>query len=350
MHKFDSGVKIQEYVNIKDYSTLQIGGQFRYFTKIENKEDLNSVFSIINNDSRYNNIPIFILGGGSNIVFSNEVLNIFVLKMEIKGFEITQETDEYVDIKVGSGEIWDEVVSRTVDMGLSGFESLSAIPGTVGASPVQNIGAYGVEVKDTILEVEVLNIKENVIEILSNEECKFGYRESIFKSEAKGKYIIIGVTYRLNKSLPTIPKYPGVLKYFEMMEINSPTLQQIRQAIINIRKDKLPNPNEIPNVGSFFKNPIVLNEFALKILVEFPDAKIFKVNETHTKVPAGWLIENAGLKGKSFGTVSVYNKNALVLINNGSATSKDILKTRDEIIKIVKDKFGIILEQEPEIV
>lgn len=339
-------MKIQEYVNIKDFSTLKVGGQFRYFAKIENMEDL----VIVSDFAKQKNTSLFILGGGSNIVFSDGVVNVFALKNEIKSFEIRNETDLYVDIKVGAGVVWDQFVEKTVNLNLCGIEALSFIPGTVGASPVQNIGAYGSEVKDTILDVEVFDIESGIISNLSNADCKFSYRDSIFKNEAKGKYIITAVIYRLTKSLPSIPNYPGVIKYFEDREINVPTLKEIRDAIIYIRKEKLPDPRVVPNTGSFFKNPIVLNEVAEKIKLEYPEAKFYRVDESHTKVPAGWLIENAGLKGKSFGNVSVYDKNALVLVNNGDATCEDILKARDEIIKIIKDKFGIELEQEPEII
>jgi UDP-N-acetylmuramate dehydrogenase len=235
-------------------------------------------------------------------------------------------------------------------MNLVGIEALSLIPGTVGASPVQNIGAYGSEVKDTIVEVEVFDTEKREFSKISNKDCNFGYRDSIFKNEAKGRYIITEVTYRLNKSLPSIPKYPGVAKYFEDMEIVTPNLSQIRDAIIYIRKEKLPDSNTTPNVGSFFKNPIVLNDVANRIKIDFPDAKFFSVDERHIKVPAGWLIENAGLKGKSFGNVSVYDKNALVLVNMKDASFEDIISARDKIIKTVKERFGIVLEQEPEII
>jgi UDP-N-acetylmuramate dehydrogenase len=341
---------MEEHVDIKDYSTLRVGGQFRYFCVVSGADDIVSFCPTAQTDTRYKDIPIFMLGGGSNIVFSDGILNVIALKIEIKGFEILNDTDEYVDIKVGAGEIWDEIVEKTVGMNLSGLESLSAIPGTVGASPVQNIGAYGAEVKDTILGVEVFDIKNKTISIILNKDCKFGYRDSIFKNEAKGEYVIIGVTYRLEKSIPIVPDYPGVKKYFIENNINNPTLKQIREAIISIRSEKLPNPKENPNVGSFFKNPIVLNEIAYKIIEEFPNAKFFALKDDLTKIPAGWLIENAGLKGESFGNVSVCDKNALVLVNTGNATSEDIIKARNEIIKIVKDKFGITLEQEPEIV
>lgn len=353
---------IQEHVNIKDYSTLKVGGQFRYFAVIFSIEELSSVCAIAQTDEKYKNLPIFILGGGSNIVFRDGVLEVLALKIEIKGFEIVparphessgaggSEEQDYVDIKVGAGEIWDEIVSRTVGMGLSGLESLSLIPGTVGASPIQNIGAYGSEVKDTILEVEVYEIETGEIFNISNGGCKFSYRDSIFKGEARGKYIITGVTYRLSKYMPKLPDYPGIKSYFIDNNINTPTLAQIREAIISIRQSKLPNPKVIPNVGSFFKNPIVLKVVAHNIKEEYPDAKFFPVDDTHTKVPAGWLIENAGLKGTSFGKVSVYGQNALVLVNTLDATYEDIIKARDEIVRVVKDKFGIELEQEPEIV
>lgn len=343
-------MNIQEYVDIKDYSTFKIGGQFRYFSIISTIEELNSVYAIAQKKLEYKNIPIFILGGGSNIVFSDGVVNVLALKIEIKGFNVVSLKQDYVDIKVGAGEIWDEFVSRVVDMGLSGLESLSAIPGTVGATPVQNVGAYGAEVKDTILEVEVFDIYNKIIKNLSNDDCKFDYRDSIFKGEAKGKYIITSVTFRLNKSLPSVPKYPGVVEYFESREIESPTLSQIRDAIIYIRSEKLPNPKEIPNVGSFFKNPIVPMEIANTIKEEFPNAKFFPIDDNFIKVPAGFLIENAGLKGKSFGNISVYGKNALVLVNNGKASKEDLMKAKEEITKIVFNKFSITLEQEPEII
>lgn len=343
-------LNIQEYVDIKNYSTLKIGGQFRYFVVISSIEELLLIYTIAHNDEKYKNTPMFILGGGSNVVFSDGILNVIALKIEINGFKIINETNNCIDIKIGAGENWDQFVEKTVAMNLSGLEALSLIPGTVGATPVQNVGAYGVEVKDTILEVGAWDIKENKIVNISNKECKFGYRDSIFKNEAKGRYVITSVVYRLLKSIPVIPNYPGVLKYFETMEINNPTLQQIRQAIIEIRKEKLPNPNEIPNVGSFFKNPIIPNQVALNILTKFPNAKFFPLDEKFTKVPAGWLIENAGLKGKSFGNVSVYDKNALVLVSNGNATKEDLITARNEIIKRVEEKFEIILEQEPEII
>jgi len=274
--------------------------------------------------------------------------------MEIKGFETINDTDQYIDIKIGGGEVWDEIVSRTVDMGLSGLESLSAIPGTVGASPVQNIGAYGAEVRNSIQEVEVFDIKTGAIVNISNEDCKFGYRDSIFKHELRGKYVITAVTYRLKKTntssfLSQALSYPGIKRYFIENNINNPTLRQIRDTVIDIRNSKLPNPKVLPNVGSFFKNSIVLNSVANNIKNKFSNTKFYPVDNDHTKIPAGWLIENAGLKGISFGNISVYEKNALVLVNTNNATSEEVISARNQITKIVEQKFGIVLEQEPEI-
>jgi UDP-N-acetylmuramate dehydrogenase len=341
-------MEIQEYVDIKNYSTFKIGGQFRYLATISNKEDTSLLYSIIENNEKYKDVQIFVLGGGSNIVFSDGVLNVIALKILIKGFEIITENDEYVDIKIGSGEIWDNIVEKTVEMNLSGLEALSAIPGTVGATPVQNVGAYGSEVKDTILEVEAFEIKEKRIVIFSNKDCKFGYRDSIFKNEAKGKYIIISVTYRLSKSFPKIPDYPGVKRYFLDNNINNPHIKDIREVIIYIRKSKLPDWHDLPNVGSFFKNPIVDKEIAKKLQNKYSTLNVFPYEGGMVKIPAGWLIENAGLKGQLFGNVSVSDKNALVLINNGNATKDDLMKAKNEIVRIVNEKFGIILEQEPE--
>jgi len=369
-------LNIQENVDSKNYSTMKIGGQFRYFTTISSIEELNSVYAIAQSELKYKNTPIFVLGGGSNTIFSDGIINVFALKMEIKGFEIINETDEYVDIKVGAGENWDDFVLKTIEMNVFGIESLSLIPGTVGASPVQNIGAYGAEVKDTILEVEVFDTKDRQIKFISNEDCKFGYRDSIFKNEAKGRYIITGVIFRFNKiangkysyekvlgrggrepvpdhfhnNIFPLLSYPGVKRYFLENNINNPSLEQIRQAIIDIRMSKLPDPKFLPNSGSFFKNPIVKNSLASKIMKDYPDAKFFPIDNNLTKIPAGWLIEKAGFKGQSFGEISVYDNNALVLVNNGNATKEDLLKAKNKIIKTVSDKFGIILEQETEII
>jgi len=338
---------VRENVDIRKHCTLQVGGQFRYFTEIDTVEKFSDLYTF----AKEKFLPVFIIGDGSNIVFPDGVMEVLAAKIEIKGFEIINETNEYADLKIGAGENWDNIVRRAVALGLSGVEAMSAIPGTAGATPVQNVGAYGQEIKDTLLSVEVFDIKAGSIKVLTNEECKFSYRNSIFKGEARGKYVITSIKLRLLKDkTPMIPNYPGVKKYFLENNINSPTLLQIREAIIEIRKNKLPDPKVIPSVGSFFKNTIVSKDKAEELKNKHPTLVVFPVNDTETKVPSGFLIEAAGLKGKSFGTISSYTGNAMVLVNNGGATRKDVENTRDEIKKIILEKFGITLETEPEFV
>lgn len=339
-------IQIQEYVDIRNNCTFKVGGQFRYLIAIHTVPELIDAYSF----AYEKNLPVKILGGGSNMVFPDGVLENVVLKIEITGLDIMNETSDYVDVHVGAGENWDNFVARAVSMGLSGIEAMSAIPGTVGATPVQNVGAYGQEAKDTVLSVDVFDIASGESKTLLNSECNFSYRESIFKQEAKNKYVITGVTYRLSKNPATMPNYPGVKKYFEENNIVNPTLQQIRDAIIHIRSNKLPDPKDIPSVGSFFKNPIIEKSIAESIWEKYPSMLLFPVNDTHTKVPAGALIDLAGLKGKNFGPISTYPHNALVLVNNGTATRSDVVRVTDEIIKIVSDQFGVVLETEPEFV
>ncbi len=339
-------LKIEEYVDITNYTTFKVGGQFRYFIEVTDKSELLEAYEF----AESKNLPMFIIGGGSNMIFPDGVFERVVVHINICGFEVVRETNEYVDLKVAAGENWDYIVENTVSAELSGIEAMSAIPGTVGATPIQNVGAYGQEIKDTLISVEVFDIKERTFKILTNAECHFSYRDSIFKKEAKGNYIIVSIILRLSKSLPSIPNYPGVKKYFIENQINNPTLLQIREAIIEIRKNKLPDPRKIANVGSFFKNPIVEKVVAKKLKVDYPDITVFPVDDAYTKVPAGWLIEQVGLKGKDFGSISIYKNNALVLVNNGNATFSDVAYTRDHIIKTVFDKFGIRLETEPEFV
>lgn len=338
--------EMKENVDIKEYSTLKVGGRFRYFTEISSPDNLPEVYAF----AQEKNLPVFVLGGGSNLVFPDGLLEYVVIKINFSGFDIVNDTESYTDIKIGAGENWDSVVARTVDMNLSGIEAMSAIPGTCGATPVQNVGAYGQEIKDTLIEVEVYDTSTQSFTTLLNDECEFSYRNSIFKNNKKGKYVITAITLRLSKYPPTIPNYPGVKKYFIEHNINNPSLTAIREAIIEIRSDKLPDPKVIPSVGSFFKNTIVHKSVADNLKSKYPTMVVFPVNESETKVPSGFLIEQAGLKGKNFGTISSYAHNAMVLVNNGGASRSDVEKVRDEITKIIFEKFGITLETEPEFV
>lgn len=340
-------LEVVEYVDIRDHTTFKIGGQFRYFTRLSDPQELIELYKF----AEEKNLPVHIVGGGSNMVFPDGVYDRVVAEIGFCGFEVVSDMDEYADIKVGAGEEWDFVVKSVVSVGLSGVEAMSAIPGTCGATPVQNVGAYGQEIKDTLISVEVFDTTDNTIKALSNADCKFAYRDSIFKGEARGRYVITAITMRLwkNKQI-TIPNYPGVKRYFLDNNINNPTLEEVRDAIIEIRKSKLPDPKDIPSAGSFFKNTIVSKDKADSLKKDYPDMVLFQVDENHFKVPSGFLIEKAGLKGKNFGTISSYANNAMVLVNNGGATRADVERARDEIIKIISDKFGVTLEAEPEFV
>jgi UDP-N-acetylmuramate dehydrogenase len=336
-------IPFSEYTDARDLCTIRTGGTIRYYGVIGKKEDIREALDF----SEAERIPLLVIGEGSNLIFADGLLNIIVLKMNIKGIENTDEGTETVDIAAGAGEIWDKLVEHTIDAGLSGLEALSAIPGSVGASPVQNIGAYGCEAGDTIVSVEVFDCRDRRFKVLSHTECRFGYRDSLFKKGGMGRYIITGVTFRLSKQPPPIPQYPDILEYFRERGQTAPTLSEIREAITKIRWSKLPDPAVIPNAGSFFKNPFVALEAVQKIKQEYPDARIFPVDDALVKIAAGWLIEKAGFKGRSFGKISVYSKNALVLINNGGATYSDLIKAKSEITEAIREKFGILLEQEP---
>ncbi|MEI6660126.1 MAG: UDP-N-acetylmuramate dehydrogenase [bacterium] len=343
-------LEIRENVDIREHCTLRVGGQFRYFLEVSEKSHINQAI----NWAKEKSIRVLVLGGGSNMVFPGGVLEVLAMKMKILGFEKVVERDDHVDIKIGAGEDWDSVVARAVDMSLSGIEALSAIPGTAGATPVQNVGAYGQEIADTLTSLEVFDKSAQEIKILSKSECKFGYRDSIFKNDpptgGKDKYVILSITLRLSKKEPQMPDYPGVKSYFAEKGVSSPSLQEIREAIIYIRSNKLPDPKIVANVGSFFKNPIVPKDVADRIKSEYPKVTIFEVDSEHSKVPAGFLIEACGLKGINFGKVSVYPNNAMVLVNEGGALRSDIEHTRDEIIKAVYEKFGLKIETEPEFI
>lgn len=337
-------ISFTEYTDARDHCTFRTGGHIRYFGEIREKEDILDALDF----SETTKLPLIAIGEGSNLIFGDGQLNVIVVKMNIKGFETTGQGTDTVDITAGAGVNWDSLVEHTVRAGLSGLEALSAIPGSVGASPVQNIGAYGCEAADTIVSVEVFDRIDGMFKIISNAECRFGYRDSLFKREGKARYFITSVTFRLSKQPPHIPQYPDIIDFFRVKGQPAPSLSEIREAISTIRWSKLPDPATLPNAGSFFKNPLVDPETAKRIKLDYPDAKIFPVDQTRVKMAAGWLIEKAGWKGYSFGKISVYDKNALILVNNGGANHADLAAARGSIAESVMKKFGVILEQEPD--
>ena len=281
------------------------------------------------------------IGGGSNLLFTKNYEGT-ILHSGIKGCELLSETDEAVEVRVGAGERWDDFVKYTVANGWYGAENLSLIPGEVGASAVQNIGAYGVEVKDLIASVEAINVADGMFRRFTNEECRYAYRDSIFKKELKGQYIITHVTYRLGKKAVFRLNYGNVRSELERNAC-AVTLDNVRRVIVRIRKEKLPDPAEKGNVGSFFMNPFIPKEQFETLKQSYPDLPFFPADNGKVKVPAGWLIEKCGWKGRSMGRVSVYDKQALVIVNDGNATGDEVVRLADAVIASVYEKFGIAI-------
>lgn len=328
---------IEKDVSLATLSTFRMGGTAKEVITLTNNEEIQSFF--VAHDSW------FVIGSGSNIVFPDGVVNTPLVRLAPRGIEILREEGNTVYIQVGAGDIWDDVVAYAVEKGLSGVEALSAIPGTAGATPVQNVGAYGVEISDVLEFVYVFDTEDKQFKELTADECGFMYRDSIFKSGQKGRYVIVSLVLRLSKDKPTIPNYPGVKETLS----ENPTLKEIRGAITTIRWKKLPDPKEVASVGSFFKNPIISKDKAEEIYKKYPSIVIYPVSETHTKVGAGSLIDTVGWKGKDFGHISTYKNNALVLVHDGEGNQEDLLRVISEIKLKIQDFYGILLETEPEI-
>lgn len=322
---------------------MKLGGPARFFVEVRTADELIAVYR----NAASKNLSIFILGGGSNVIAKDEGFAGLIIRIRIPGFEIISDDINTTVIKIGAGESWDEVVKRTVDLRLTGIEAMSAIPGTSGAGPVQNIGAYGQEISETLVSVEAYDSQADSVVTLTNEECGFAYRHSIFRGDAKGRYVILSLTLKLSKSLPQPPFYEALQKYFDEHTIKIFTQQTVRDAVIAIRADKLPDPALKPNSGSFFKNAIVEDWQLNDVKKSFPDVKFFDMSDGKFKIPSGWLIEQVGLKGQILNGMRVHDKNALVLINESATSYNDLAAARDQIIGAVRDKFRIQIEQEP---
>lgn len=325
--------------NVKEFTTFGIEASAKEIHTFSSVEELKSLLTKFSNEQQ------LILGGGSNVLFTQDFDGV-VLINKIVGIEVASEDEDTANLKVGAGEIWHDFVLHCVNNGLGGIENLSLIPGSVGASPMQNIGAYGVEIKDVFVELEALNKSTLEIETFDRESCEFGYRESVFKRALKDKYIITSVTYNLSKK-PTINSSYGAING-ELNErgIENPTIKDISDVVIAIRQSKLPDPKEIGNAGSFFKNPVVPKEILKSIQENYSDVPNYPVDEQHVKLAAGWLIEKAGWKGKTYDNYGVHKKQALVLVNYGGAKGKDIFDLSENIIADIHSKFGIKLERE----
>ena len=331
-------MKIKNNISLKPYNTFGIEVNAAKFLEINNSEELKNILSIIQDD-------ILILGGGSNVLFTRDFEGL-VIKNNIKGIEVLNDNDDEIILKVGGGENWHEFVLYCIENGFAGVENLSLIPGSVGASPMQNIGAYVVEVKDLIVEVEAFDLKNFSIQNFSNQSCEFEYRGSIFKTKQKGNYFITAVTFKLSKSCKLNTSYGAIENELERMNIHNPTIKDVSNAVINIRKSKLPDPAEIGNSGSFCKNPIVSEEFKNEVQKKYPDAPNYPQNNGTYKLAAGWLIEKCGWKGKRIGNYGVHKNQALVLVNYEGANGSDIFDLAEKSIQSVNQVFGILLERE----
>ena len=339
-------MQVQQSTSLLPYNTFGIDAKAQFFASFSDIDELKDLLEYRKQQSSTNKtLPLMVLGGGSNILLTKDVEGL-ILKNELKGIELVNEDADYYYVKAAAGEIWHNLVEYCIANNYAGLENLSLIPGNVGASPMQNIGAYGVEIKDVFYELEAYNINEGSIDKFSNSDCKFGYRESVFKNELKGKYIILNVTYQLQKNPIFNTSYGAINTELERMGTKELSIKNISQAVINIRTSKLPNPKEIGNAGSFFKNPQVSKENWEVILANHPNVVAYKVDELHYKLAAGWLIEQCGWKGFRKGDAGCHAKQALVLVNYGTAKGKEILDLSTEIIHSVKEKFGVELERE----
>jgi UDP-N-acetylmuramate dehydrogenase len=333
-------MNIQEHVSLRPYNTFGFSHYARYFTSIGDTDSLQAAFSW----AHARNLHTLVLGGGSNILLRGDFHGL-VIHIAIKGIGVWKEDDSYVWVKCGAGEIWHQVVLHCIAQGWGGLENLSLIPGTVGAAPMQNIGAYGVEIKDVFDHLEAFEIATGELRTFDGPTCKFGYRESIFKHEAKGKYIISSVTFRLTKHPEFNTTYGALQETLEKMNVHTLNLKAVSDAVIHIRQSKLPDPAQLGNAGSFFKNPVVSTRQFEELKNTYPDLPSYP-QANGVKVPAGWLIEACGWKGKRMGAVGVHHQQALVLVNYGEGTGEEVEALARSIQESVKEKFGIDLQPE----
>ncbi len=337
-------IDIKKNHPLAQYSTLRVGGRAEYFVVVSNREELMEAISF----AKSKKLPITVLGGGSNLLISGPVQGL-VIKNEIKGIRIMEKNKDRALVEGLSGESWSKFVSFTVENKLYGLENLFLIYGTVGAAPVQNIGAYGVELKDTFYHLKAINLKTGIERIFSAADCRFGYRDSVFKNRLKGKYFIYSIVVSLSRKPELKLDYGSIRETLTAKGIKKPSLRDVIKTIEEIRNSKLPNPYLLPNAGSFFKNPEVSVATFKVLKKKYPDMPSFPGSGRKIKIPAGWLIEAAGFKGKKFGRVRMYEKQALILVNNGG-TAKQVLELVAKVQASVKKKFGLDLSPEVNII
>ncbi len=334
-------MEILEKFSLKKYNTFGIDASAAYYATFNTSEQLHELLDHVDHKMH----STFILGGGSNLLFTQDV-NGLVLKNEIKGIQIENEDENFYYLKAGAGENWHQLVLYCVNNNMAGVENLSLIPGNVGAGPMQNIGAYGVELKDVFYELEAFHLKEKKTVRFNLDDCSFGYRESVFKTRYKNQFAIMSVTFKLLKQPRFNTSYGAIEQELERMNVQEPSISTINQAVINIRRSKLPDPAEIGNAGSFFKNPEVPAAAFSALQQNFKGIIGYPLPNNQVKLAAGWMIEQCGWKGYRKGDAGCHAKQALVLVNYGSASGKEIYDLSEEILKSVQSKFGVTLERE----
>jgi len=337
-------MEIQQNISLKTYNTFGIEAKAKYFCEINSVDELSKALQLREYPKK------FFISGGSNMLITQD-LAALVLHINIKGIHIVSEDENHLTLNVNAGENWHEMVLWTIDQNYGGLENLSLIPGNTGTAPIQNIGAYGVELKDTLVSCEAMKISTQKLMTFTNEECQFGYRDSYFKNEGKGEFVITSVSFKLTKKNHIInTTYGAIEAALEKQNIRQPSLKDISNAVIAIRKSKLPDPSKLGNSGSFFKNPVITAQQFTIFSELHPNAPFYKVSETSFKIPAGWLIEQCGFKGKRYGDAGVHKNQALVLVNYGNATGAEILDLAYAIIKKVDEKFGLKIMPEVNII
>lgn len=336
--------------DLHDYSllhhnTFNIDARCRRFIEFENVEEAQAICRKFSCDDQ----PLMVLGGGSNLLLTRD-FDGTVLHSAIKGIEVTSDNEDCVMVRVGSGVVWDDFVAYAVDHNWYGAENLSYIPGEVGASAVQNIGAYGAEAKDIINKVEAIDIANATITTIDADSCNYGYRQSRFKQEWRGRYLITHVTFRLSKTFTPKLDYGNIRAKLQTQGIEKPDARQLRDTIIDIRREKLPDPAVEGNAGSFFMNPVVSRNKYLELAALYPSVPHYQVDANSVKIPAGWMIEQCGWKGRSLGNAGVHSKQALVLVNRGGATGNEVVELCNAVRHDVKEKFGIDIHPEVNII
>lgn len=331
---------IQENISLKPYNTFGIDVKAKRFITVSSLAELKDLIKTTPGED------YFVLSGGSNMLLTQDIESL-VIQLNLKGIQVIEENEDFIQIEANASEVWHDFVQWTLTKDYGGLENLSLIPGHVGTTPIQNIGAYGVEIKDTMVSCKALNLKTLEVEEFTQVQCQFDYRESIFKKEAKNQYIILSVVYKLTKKNHLLHTNYGVIQAeLATMGITSPTIQSISRAVIAIRSSKLPNPAELGNSGSFFKNPIIAKALFESLIKQYPTLPSYPINDAFIKIPAGWLIETIGYKGYRIGDAGVHEKQALVLINYGKAQGEEIKKLSETIQNEIYNTFKINLETE----